>query len=99
LIQKQEKDMSALKKKADATISAKQKEREDEEERIVRRQENFRKELDTKQNLQRIKIEVHLENQSKGKSTKGQNNAAQASTMYSSRGFSSSSPARKTGTK
>ena len=49
--------MSALKKKVDANISARLKQREIEHNKLLQRYQNVKKELETQQNLERIRLE------------------------------------------
>jgi len=49
--------MNALKAKCEATMNADRKEREQENNKLLLRYQNVKKELDTQQNLERIKLE------------------------------------------
>ena len=57
LIQKQQQQMNALKKKLDGIMNEERRLREQEQDKMIQRYQNVKKELETQQNLDRIKQE------------------------------------------
>lgn len=60
LMSKQQNQMNALKKKCDAVINGDDKTRIEDETKMLQRYQNVKKELETQQNLERIKLETLL---------------------------------------
>jgi len=57
LIQKQQNEMQALRKKIDSTMQARLKQREQEHNKLLQRYQNVKKELENEQNLERQRKE------------------------------------------
>ena len=83
LIQKQQNEMNALKKKLEANLNERLKLRETEHNKLLQRYQNVKKEIENQQNLERIKFEKQM-NQKLGASRPG--TATQRSMMASKMG-------------
>ena len=57
LIQKQQNEMNALKKKLEANLNERLKLRETEHNKLLQRYQNVKKEIENQQNIERIKFE------------------------------------------
>jgi len=57
LIQKQQNEMSALKKKLEAIQVGQMKQREADHTKLLQRYQNVKKELESQQNLERVKFD------------------------------------------
>lgn len=60
LIQKQQNEMNALKKKLEANLNERLKLRETEHNKLLQRYQNVKKEIENQQNLERIKFEKQM---------------------------------------
>ena len=65
LIQKQQNEMNALKKKLEANLNERLKLRETEHNKLLQRYQNVKKEIENQQNIERIKFEKQYANVSK----------------------------------
>lgn len=63
LIQKQQNEMNALKKKLEANLNERLKLRETEHNKLLQRYQNVKKEIENQQNIERIKFEKAFQNQ------------------------------------
>jgi len=63
LIQKQQNEMNALKKKLEANLNERLKLRETEHNKLLQRYQNVKKEIENQQNLERVKFEKAFQNQ------------------------------------
>ena len=82
LIQKQQNEMNALKKKLEANLNERLKLRETEHNKLLQRYQNVKKEIEKQQNLERIKFERAMQN-SKPKPETRPGTATQRSMMGS----------------
>jgi len=82
LIQKQQNEMNALKKKLEANLNERLKLRETEHNKLLQRYQNVKKEIENQQNIERIKFERAF----KGQATKNAGQANQRSVMQSTMG-------------
>lgn len=57
LIQKQQNEMNALKKKLEANLNERLKLRETEHNKLLQRYQNVKKEIENQQNIEKIKFE------------------------------------------
>jgi hypothetical protein len=62
LIQKQQNEMNALKKKLEANLNDRLKLRETEHNKLLQRYQNVKKEIENQQNIERIKFEKAFQN-------------------------------------
>lgn len=62
LIQKQQNEMNALKKKLEANLNERLKLRETEHNKLLQRYQNVKKEIENQQNIERIKFERAFQN-------------------------------------
>lgn len=62
LIQKQQNEMNALKKKLEANLNERLKLRETEHNKLLQRYQNVKKEIENQQNIERIKFEKQYSN-------------------------------------
>ena len=62
LIQKQQNEMNALKKKLEANLNERLKLRETEHNKLLQRYQNVKKEIENQQNIERIKFEKAFQN-------------------------------------
>lgn len=61
LIQKQQNEMNALKKKLEANLNERLKLRETEHNKLLQRYQNVKKEIENQQNIERIKFEKQFQ--------------------------------------
>lgn len=71
LIQKQQNEMNALKKKLEANLNERLKLRETEHNKLLQRYQNVKKEIENQQNIERIKFEKAFQNQNSRPQTAG----------------------------
>mmetsp|Transcript_35739 Transcript_35739/g.54701 ORF Transcript_35739/g.54701 Transcript_35739/m.54701 type:complete len:218 (+) Transcript_35739:171-824(+) len=67
LIQKQQNEMNALKKKLEGNLNERLKLRETEHNKLLQRYQNVKKEIENQQNLERIKFERAFKSQNMGR--------------------------------
>ena len=82
LIQKQQNEMNALKKKLEGNLNGRLKIREQKHNELLQRYQNVKKEIENQQNLERIKFEKAYANYIKARP----GNSQQASMMASKMG-------------
>ena len=85
LIQKQQNEMNALKKKLEANLNERLKLRETEHNKLLQRYQNVKKEIENQQNLERIKFERAFNNQNIGRPATATQKSMMASRMGGSR--------------
>ena len=71
LIQKQQNEMNALKKKLEANLNERLKLRETEHNKLLQRYQNVKKEIENQQNIERIKFEKAFQNHNTRPQTAG----------------------------
>ena len=71
LIQKQQNEMNALKKKLEANLNERLKLRETEHNKLLQRYQNVKKEIENQQNIERIKFEKVMQNSNTRPATAG----------------------------
>ena len=86
LIQKQQNEMNALKKKLEGNLNERLKLRENEHNKLLQRYQNVKKEIENQQNLERIKYEKQFKAHNIGGSRPGTGvNSMMTSKMNQSR--------------
>lgn len=86
LIQKQQNEMNALKKKLEANLNERLKLRETEHNKLLQRYQNVKKEIENQQNIERIKFERAFKGQQMGRpGTAQQRGSIMGSTMQQSK--------------
>lgn len=85
LIQKQQNEMNALKKKLEANLNERLKLRETEHNKLLQRYQNVKKEIENQQNIERIKFERAFRGQQAGRPGTAQQRSIMASTMGGSK--------------
>lgn len=87
LIQKQQQQMNALRKKYEGALNGDRTGREQQHEKMLQRYQNVKKELETQQNLERIKLEKLFSKQLLASQTSLSYGIKKSDLAYSSKGF------------
>ena len=97
LIQKQQQQMNALRKKVEGGLAGDRTGREQQHEKMLQRYQNVKKELETQQNLERIKLEKLFGKQLLASQTSLSYGQKKSDMSYSSKGFQTASPKKTFG--
>ena len=99
LIQKQQNEMNALKKKLEANLNERLKLRETEHNKLLQRYQNVKKEIENSQNIERIKFEKQYANVSKNRPGTATGRSMMGSRMQASKMGKSSRMGRQPASK